>query len=273
MMEWHRIMQKVLDTGEKRQDRTGVGTLSLFGESLRFTNVGENFPAVTTKKLAFKQVCAELACFIRGYDNLEDFHDMGCKIWDANANAPYWKQKARFEGDLGRIYGVNWRGFRGHNSVEVDQLSKLVADLRRDPYSRRHLVTAWQPAELDEMCLPPCHVMFQASMREGGLDLAVVMRSVDLFLGLPFDIASYAVLQCLLAKELGVKARDLTMFLGDAHIYLNHLEAVEQVLARDSRPLPGLWLDPDCTLLTFKPENAGLVSYRPHPPVAAEMNV
>ena len=174
MRAWKEIMQKVLRHGFRRPDRTGVGTLALFGEQLMFDNRDE-FPAVTTKKLAFGQMAAELACFLHGYDNLKDFHGMGCTIWDGNGSADYWLPKARSKGDLGRIYGVQWRNWRSvlcHESglelVQVDQLETLVEGLRHDPFGRRHVVTALNPGEQGQMCLPPCHVLFQAFVTPGG---------------------------------------------------------------------------------------------------------
>jgi len=454
MKQWHDILAKALNFGETRQDRTGVGTRSLFGEMLTFQNIAAYFPAVTTKKLAFKQVCAELACFIRGYDNLKQFHEMGCTIWDANGNADYWKPKARCEGDLGRIYGTRWRAWRisdfreqptpklrpgipatvlgiangkgsyrgdplkrvwnnmlqrcynpntkkypryggrgvfvvnewlefrafseavkmlpgwdeafGNRRLQLDkdqlgdgfcygpstcswvtaednnpkprilytvekagnqfsftnayqfclehsvdpsnfsrllnkgkyrksangfrlisakslgptkpryrdQLAELVAGLKADPFSRRHVVSIWNPPEDTEAVLPPCHTMFQASVRANGvLDLCVNMRSVDLFLGLPFDVASYAVLQHLLAKEVHLVPGNLVFFLGDAHIYNNHLDAVQTVLGRMPRSLPILNLADDTGLFSFRPEQATLHGYTSDGAVSAEMNV
>jgi thymidylate synthase len=455
MEQWRRILEKTMQFGELRQDRTGVGTYALFGEQLVFDN-HTTFPAVTLKKLGFEQVKAELACFLQGYDNLEDFHKMGCTIWDGNGNSPYWLPFARFEGDLGRIYGNMWRkwpvpqvreqprpklregialtflniangsgsashplgktwqgmmarcynlnsrnysyyGARGvfvHNrwlefeafaedavklpgwseailaadshayqldkdtrgdgfrygpehcawvsaednhpkkdctkyTVEredgevfsftnphqfcaeqaidgknfcdlwtgrknaksrygfklldvqtikhaqyVDQLVNLVEGLSKEPHGRRHIVTAWNPGELSQMCLPPCHMFFQAFIGDNQrLDLAVYMRSVDLFLGLPFDIASYALLQRLLAQSLGLNSGFLTFFLGDTHIYLNHQDQVREVLEREEIKGPKLELDAAATIFNFKPEQAKLVNYISHAAVSAPLNV
>lgn len=280
MRAWKEIMNKVLRHGFRRPDRTGVGTLALFGEQLIFDNRDE-FPAVTTKKLAFGQMAAELACFLRGYDNLSQFRSMGCTIWDGNGSADYWLPKARSEGDLGRIYGVQWRDWRsvlchdsGFELVRVDQLKELVDGIRRDPYGRRHVVTALNPGEMGQMCLPPCHVLFQAFVTPSNeLWLRVDMRSVDLFLGLPFDIASYALLQRLLAKELGLDSGFLCFQLGDAHIYLNHVEQVQLVLGREEMEPPQLWLSPAASLFDFHPSQAQLVKYTNHGTVAAPLNV
>ena len=266
MYAWHSILKTVLLYGSRRADRTGVGTLSCFGLSAEFENTEKSFPAVTTKKLAFKQMAAELACFIQGSDNLEDFHKMGCTIWDGNGNSDYWKPRARFEGDLGRIYGAQWRNFGG-----ADQLTDLVKGLKKDPYSRRHLVTAWNPGELDKMCLPPCHCFFQCYVDGKYLDLQVYMRSVDLVLGLPFDIASYALLQHLIAAETGYVSRRLLFSFGDAHIYRNHIKAAETILTRQPKLPPELVLSGK--LFTFRPEEASLKHYDPWPAVKAELNV
>lgn len=276
MQEWHRIMSKVLTHGTLRNDRTGVGTMALFGEQLVFDN-RDTFPAVTTKRLAFGQVCAELACFLLGCESLQEFHSMGCTIWDGNGEADYWTHRRRWQGDLGRIYGVQWRDWhsvgRFGELVHVDQLKNLVEGIIREPHGRRHIVTALNPGEFDQMCLPPCHVFFQAYVVEGRIDLRVDMRSVDLFLGLPFDVASYAVLQRLLARECGLSSGYLIFQLGDAHIYLNHLEQVRVVLARVPHDAPRLILAPQATLFSFLPEHATLDNYAPHPAVSAALNV
>lgn len=276
MEQWRRILEKVSRHGELRNDRTGVGTLALFGEQLVFDN-RTTFPAVTLKKLGFDQVKAELACFLRGYDNLEDFHKMGCTIWDGNGTSDYWKPFARFEGDLGRIYGVQWRFWRSAGSAgysETDQLKNLVDSMRKEPHGRRHMVTAWNPGELSNMCLPPCHLFFQAFVsKHNQVDLVVYMRSVDLFLGLPFDVASYALLQRLLAKELELDSGILTFFLGDAHIYLNHRAQVAEVLQRAEKELPTLVLAADASLFEFHPSQALLQGYEPHAFIKAPLNV
>jgi thymidylate synthase len=277
MQEWHRILSKTMSHGTIRNDRTGVGTYALFAEKLVFDN-SFLFPAVTTKQLGMGQVCAELACFLRGYDNLHEFHSLGCKIWDGNGSADYWLPRARVAGDLGRIYGVQWRDWRSvglsNEIVHTDQLQQLVEGMHKEPHGRRHVVTAFNPGELSQMCLPPCHVLFQAFVtHDYKVDLLVFMRSVDLFLGLPFDIASYAILQRLLAKELGLPSGFLTFFTGDTHIYLNHQDAVHEVLSREVRSEPTMSLHPDAGLFNFLPEHAALQGYNPHPAIAAPLNV
>ncbi len=275
MRQWLELLNSVMVTGERRSDRTGIGTLSVFGRSLTFNNWdGDAFPAVTTKKLIFEQVAAELACFIRGFDTLDQFHSMGCKIWDANAEAR--------GGQLGPIYGAQWRRWKRFIyegggeytlSEEVDQLAQLVRGLQFSPHSRRHVVSAWNVGELDDMCLPPCHTFFQAYVGENGLSLSVYMRSVDLFLGLPFDVASYALLQRLIAREVGLRSHNLTFFLGDAHIYTNHFEQVKTVLSRKPQePKPKLWLRDGVGLFDFKPDDVKLEGYSPWPAVPAPLN-
>lgn len=278
MEAYLRIMRDVLERGDPRQDRTGVGTVALLGTQLRH-DLRSGFPAVTTKALGFAQVKAELACFLRGYDRLAQFHGMGCKIWDANAHAPYWKPRARFPGDLGRVYGVQWRRWRKANGLsgletEVDQLREAVRLLREDPANRRICVSAWNPGELDEMCLPPCHLYFQFFVGGGRhLDTFVVMRSVDTFIGMPFDVASYALLAHIVAQEAGLEPRELVMNFADTHVYRNHFEQCREQLARDPMPLPRLRLDASAGIDTFLPAMAELVGYKHHPAIRGEMNV
>lgn len=285
MQEWHRILRKVLTHGTPRPDRTGTGTISLFGEQLVFDNRVE-FPAVTTKKLAFKTMAAELACFLQGTADIRDFHDMNCHIWDGNMSMESWQNSPYRNGgsDLGRIYGVQWRKWRSpvtrlelHNTplgvTFTDQIAGLVQDLKTDPHSRRHLVTAYNPGEVRMGCLPPCHVMFQCYVSEGRLDLRVDMRSVDLFLGLPFDVASYAMLQRLLAQQCDFEPGFLTFQLGDTHIYMNHIEAVHTVLARAPFTPPRLALSELATVDNFHPDMAELVNYQHHGAVFGALNV
>ncbi len=292
MRQWLDTMERVVLGGVRRPDRTGHGTWALFGMQLVF-DLQEGFPAVTAKKLQFAQVAAELAAFIRGYSTLDEFHSVGCKIWDANGNADYWGAKGYAPGWLGRIYGVQWRQWRtaepeymtpGNKSFvasETDQLRLLVDGLKQDPYSRRHIVSAWNPGELDQMCLPPCHVLFQCFVRPAPnplldmdlLDLRVDMRSVDLFVGLPFDVASFALLQHLLANEVGMAPGKLVFQLGDAHVYCNHLDQVMTVLRREPLESPTLVLDPATSLFNFHPDHAELAGYQHHGVVSAPMNV
>lgn len=276
MRQWLELLQSVMVCGERREDRTGVGTLSVFGRSLAFTNwEGEEFPAVTTKRLAFPQVAAELSCFLKGFTTLEQFQAEGCHIWNDNAAAN--------AGKLGPIYGAQWRGWKRYHPVgtgdfhvlrePADQLRTLVDGLKANPHGRRHLVSAWNVGELGEMCLPPCHVLWQAYVGENGLSLSVYMRSVDLFLGLPFDVASFALLQRLLAREVGRRSDRLVFFLGDAHVYANHFEQVKTVLSRKpTQKRPKLELRDGASLFSFNPGDARLADYEPWPAVPAPLN-
>ena len=278
MRQWHALMRKVLERGSLREGKKGVGSWALFAEMIKVPNGGV-FPAVTTKRLAFKQVTAEMACFIRGDHSLEAFHAAGCTVWDGNGLDPCWIESdgPAFGGDLGRIYGVQWRDWRsgtpGGYVRQTDQLAQLIDNIKANPTSRRHVVTAWNPGELDRMCLPPCPILFQVFCCGDQLDMAVYQRSCDIFLGLPFDLAGYGLLQRLIARKVGLRARELTFFLGDAHIYLNHFEQVQTVLARKPMARPQLFLDPAAELFDFSPAQAMLVDYASHPAVAAPLNV
>lgn len=259
MKQYQDLLESVYYAGEQRMDRTGVGTLSSFDQTLKIYN-GAEFPAVTLKKLAFKQVCSELACFIRGYTLVDDFHRMGCTIWDANAAG---------RSDLGPIYGAQWRNWNG-----IDQLKNLVNSLQFDPTGRRHIVSAWNVGQLSEMSLPPCPIMFQCYVREKrALDMTVYQRSADLFLGLPFDIASYAILQRLLAIETGLQPGWLNFHIGDAHIYNNHKQQVSTLLDREPISPPLIQFHPEVSLFDFTPEQAWLINYRHHGIVNGVLNV
>lgn len=274
MRAWQRLLETVSDLGELRGDRTGVGTQSIFGLSAEFVNTPESFPAVTTKRLAVKQCFAEMALFIQGKHTLADFHALGCTIWDGNGTSPNWQPYV--DGDLGRIYGVQWRDWRHGipgGQVAIDQLYQFVERLKRDPNSRRHIMTTWNPGELAHMCLPPCHIMLQAYVSGEHLDFLVYMRSVDLVLGLPFDVAGYALLQHLVAKEVNLEPRRLLFNFGDAHIYRNHSEAVATILVRTPKAPPRLILAPEARLFDFHPDMATLEGYDPHEAVKAELNV
>lgn len=269
MIGYQALVRSILVHGERRHDRTGVGTLARFGELLRF-DLRRGFPAVTCKRLAFSQVAAELAAFLRGTETLAGFHDVGCRIWDANTAAPYWKDKTR----VGRIYGVQWRRWRRPDGGEVDQLGDAVHTLSTNHTSRRIFVSAWNPGELDDMCLPPCHVSFQFyASNDGCLDCAVVMRSVDTFLGMPFDIASYALLTHIVGMQVRLQPRMLSMFFGDTHIYKNHVPQCETLLGRAPLPLPVLKLQYGTTVDNFLPGMAELVGYQHHGALPGEMNV
>jgi len=307
MKQYQDILRTIMETGQDTENRTGVKTRKLFGCPMRF-NMADGFPATTTKKLAFNTVKGELIGFIRGLDNAADFRELGVKIWDANANENHqWLENPEREGedDLGRIYGVQWRNWRHPDwsgkdkqrgrRVWTDQLSNVVEGIKTtvmdpsDSISRRLIVTAWNPAEIDQMALPPCHMFFQYNVRttqknphsKPFLDLLMYQRSCDMFLGVPFNIASYALLLKMTAQVTGTVAGELIHVLGDAHIYHNHFDQVEEVLSREPLPLPKLWLNPnvvptldfDCDLERFDPSYIKLVDYDHHGTIKAEMAV
>lgn len=268
------LVQQVLRYGVMREDRTGVGTIAVFGTQTTF-DLRQGFPATTTKRLAFKQVIGELLCFIHGRHMLSDFHEMDVHIWDANGNADYWNPS--LQGSLGRIYGVNWRDWQSvtdtGDAKSTDQLVNLINNLKKDPNSRRHMVINYNPGELDQVCLPACHVLFQCFVEQGFLDLRFDMRSLDLFLGAPFDIASYATLQTLLAREAGLVPRYLVMQTGDTHIYANHVQAVKEMLSRTPRKLPMLAITPGKSIFELSLDDFALLDYNPHDAIKAPMAV
>lgn len=304
MKQYHNTLQLILDTGEVRKDRTGTGTIGLFGLQQRY-DLKQGFPAVTTKKLAWKSVVSELLWFIEGSGDerrlreiLHGDRDTDKKtIWTDNANADYWKKKARFDGDLGRVYGVQWRQWRttkeiragsfkdnfgnyysiqgGAQEVKFDQLSALIEGLRRDPHGRRHILSAWNPGELESMALPPCHVLSQFYVdADNNLSCQMYQRSCDMFLGVPFNIASYSLLTHMIAQVCGFGVGEFVHVLGDAHIYLNHVEQVKEQLAREPYPLPQLWLNPEIkTITNFTMADIDLINYQHHDPIQAAMAV
>jgi thymidylate synthase len=281
MQQYHTLLQKILDRGVDSPDRTGTGTRSLFGEQLRF-DLKQGFPAITTKKLAWKSMVAELLWFIEGSSDERRLaeiqygtRDVDKKtIWTANANADYWKPNARYESDLGRVYGVQWRTWRKVDGWKtVDQLKNLVDGLKNDPNGRRHIISAWNPGELSEMALPPCHMMAQFYIRNNKLSCQMYQRSCDAFLGLPFNIASYALLTHLIAKTIGAEVNELIITLGDVHIYNNHFDAVQTQLARTSFTLPTLDISNNVDIWTAKLHDCTLVDYQCHPTIQADMAV
>lgn len=303
MKQYHDLLQNILENGQIRDDRTGIGTRSLFGQQLRF-DLGAGFPAITTKKLAWRALVGELLWFIEGSGDerrlAEITHgtrDGVVTIWSLNAGAPYWKNKAKFPGDLGRIYGVQWRhwrkliqrqegsftddfanSYRRINTVqikEVDQLAVLVKGLKTDPYSRRHVLSAWNPGEIDDMALPPCHILCQFWVsKDGKLSCHMYQRSVDVFLGLPFNIASYALFTHMLAQVCGYTAGELVISTGDTHIYHTHVPQVEEQLGREPYPLPKLWLNPQIKDITaFNMDDIRLDDYVCHGQIKAPMAV
>jgi thymidylate synthase len=262
-------MKQVLDKGTATEDRTGTGTISYFGMQQRYDLAG-GFPAVTTKKLAWRGVVSELLWFIEGSGDERRLREIlhGSRdsekgtIWTQNAQADYWQPRANYEGDLGRVYGVQWRHWRTTDTQyqrrtvdgisrekvinkEVDQLAELIAGIKRDPHGRRHILTAWNPGELSDMALPPCHCLAQFYVNNGRLSCQMYQRSCDMFLGVPFNIASYSLLTHMIAQVCDLKAGEFVHVLGDAHIYLNHIEQVKEQLSREPLPAPTLWLNPD----------------------------
>ncbi|MEX2145059.1 MAG: thymidylate synthase [Candidatus Spechtbacterales bacterium] len=279
------LLKEVKDKGTDRPDRTGVGTRALFGRTMRF-NMADGFPALTTKKVPFKAVKAELLAFIHGIDSAAGFRELGTTIWDQNANEEEkWlnNPNRRGEDDLGRIYGVQWRSWRDPDGNEIDQLRKVIDGLKTDPFGRRHIVSAWNPGELDKMALPPCHDRFQffvrdnPNAREGKartLDLAMVQRSCDMFLGVPFNIASYSTLLHMVAQVTGYKPGEFVHFLMDTHLYKNHFEQAETQLQREPMPLAKLWLNQDILDIDdFTMDDIELVGYQSHPGIKAPMAV
>lgn len=273
MRQYLEALQYVLDNGVDRSDRTGVGTRGVFGMQQRY-DLSEGFPVVTTKKFAFKSMAAELLWFISGSSDNRELEALGSKIWRANAEAPYWKPKARFEGDLGRVYGVQWRKWRTADGKEVDQLANVIEQIKQNPTDRRLLVSAWNPGELDQMALPPCHILFQFYVADGKLSLQMYQRSCDMFLGVPFNIASYSLLLAMVAQVTGLERGEFIHTLGDAHIYQNHIEQVRQQLARKPKPLPTLWLNPKVkTIDDFTMEDIELHAYESWAAIKAPMAV
>ena len=311
MKQYHEALQTVLRNGTQRSDRTGTGTISVFGMQQRY-NLAEGFPAVTTKRLAWKSVVSELLWFIEGsgdegrlreilYGSREVYTDHGIRkptIWTANATAAYWQPKSRYEGDLGRVYGVQWRRWRSikpreaegtfkdsfgsiyrrvGNNVEVkevDQLQQLIEGIKADPYGRRHILSAWNPGELEAMALPPCHCFAQFYVADGRLSCQMYQRSCDMFLGVPFNIASYSLLTHMIAQVCGLDVGEFVHVLGDAHIYLDHVEQVKEQLTREPLPAPTLWLNPDITDITqFTMTDIRLENYKSHEAIKGKMAV
>ena len=283
-------LQNILENGDDRPDRTGVGTRSIFGLQMRF-DLAEGFPAVTTKKLAWRAVVSELLWFIEGSGDENRLKEIlhgeryseKKTIWSDNATAPYWTKKKlqRHAGDLGRIYGVQWRRWRKPviriNKVVLqnhDQLLELIDGIKSDPYGRRHIITAWNPGELDLMALPPCHMMSQFYVSNGQLSCQMYQRSADMFLGVPFNIASYALFTHMIAQACNLEVGDLIITVGDAHIYNNHFEQVKEQLSRKPLPLPTLQLNPSIeTVTNFDMDDIELVNYEYHDAIKAPMAV
>ncbi len=269
-------LKNIMENGADRDDRTGTGTRALFGLQMRF-DMKDGFPAVTTKKLAFKAVKSELLWILEGSsdDNrLKELNGSEKTIWTANAEADYWTPKASFPGDLGRVYGVQWRKWLKPDGTVVDQVAEVIEQIKNNPNSRRLIVTAWNPGELDQMALPPCHMFFQFFVAEGKLSLLMHQRSCDMFLGVPFNIASYSLLLHMVAQATGLEAHEFVHSLGDAHIYKNHFDAVKEQLTRSPFPSPTLWLNPEVKDIdSFTMDDIKLENYESHPSIKADMAV
>ncbi len=264
MRQYLELLDDVLANGTRKGDRTGTGTLSVFGRQLRF-DLTEGFPAVTTKKLHLKSVVGELIWFLQGSTNVRWLQEHGISIWDEWADA---------DGELGPVYGHQWRSWPAPDGRHIDQIAKVLDSIRTNPDSRRHVVSAWNVAEVDDMALPPCHTMFQFYVADGRLSCQLYQRSADLFLGVPFNIASYALLTHMVAQVCGLEPGDFVHTFGDAHLYLNHVEQATLQLGREPRPLPVLRLNPERKELTeFEIGDVELVGYDPHPGIKAPIAV
>ncbi|HEU5270272.1 MAG TPA: thymidylate synthase [Jatrophihabitans sp.] len=264
MQQYLDLLELVLKRGTRKDDRTGTGTLSIFGHQMRF-DLQAGFPAVTTKKLHLKSVIGELIWFLRGSTNVRWLQERGITIWDE------WADE---NGELGPVYGSQWRSWPTPDGGHVDQIARVVSSIRTNPDSRRHIVSAWNVAEVDRMALPPCHTLFQFYVAEGRLSCQLYQRSADIFLGVPFNIASYALLTHMVAQVTGLDVGEFVHTFGDAHLYLNHVEQAELQLSRTPRPLPRLRLNPDRTELTeFEISDVELLGYDPHPAIKAPIAV
>jgi len=258
------LLQHILDHGTAKGDRTGTGTLSVFGYQMRF-DLSQGFPLLTTKKLHLRSIIHELLWFLAGDTNVRYLHEHGVTIWDEWADA---------EGELGPVYGAQWRSWPSPEGGTIDQIAKLIAGIRANPDSRRHIVSAWNVAEIDRMALPPCHALFQFWVGEGRLSCQLYQRSADVFLGVPFNIASYALLTHLVAQVTGLRPGEFVHTFGDAHLYLNHVEQAELQLTRQPYPLPELRLNNARTELTgFEIDDIELVGYQSHPAIRAPIAV
>ncbi|MDH5490574.1 MAG: thymidylate synthase [Myxococcales bacterium] len=274
------LLRRILEEGRPREDRTGTGTLSLFGEQLR-VDLRDHFPLLTTKKVHLKSILHELLWFLRGETHVGSLQAAGVSIWDEWATAEQTARFGRQAGDLGPVYGHQWRNFGatrledgGYAADGIDQLARLVEELRRAPESRRLLVTGWNPREADQVALPPCHTLFQLYVSEGELSLQLYQRSADIFLGVPFNIASYALLTRMLAQICDLRAGDFIHTFGDVHLYQNHREQAQLQLGRAPRELPRMHLNPDVKdLFAFRYEDFRLEGYEPHPRISAPVAV
>ena len=264
MKQYLDLMKDILENGTKKTDRTGTGTISVFGRQLRF-DLSKGFPLVTTKKLHLRSIIHELLWFLKGDTNIKYLKDNGVTIWDE------WADE---NGDLGPVYGYQWRSWPAPNGEKIDQISKLIDQIKHKPDSRRHIVSAWNPAEVDSMALPPCHAMFQFYVADGKLSCQLYQRSCDTFLGLPFNIASYALLTHMVAQQCDLEAGDFVWTGGDVHLYLNHIEQVNLQLTREPYPLPSLHIKrkPE-SIFDYRFEDFEILNYQSHPSIKAPIAV
>ena len=257
-------MRTILDEGHYKADRTGTGTYSIFGYQMRF-DLQQGFPLLTTKKLHLRSIIYELLWFLRGDTNIQYLHDHNVTIWDE------WADE---NGDLGPVYGKQWRSWETPDGRTIDQITSLIEQIKRNPDSRRLMVSAWNPADVDQMALPPCHTMFQFYVSNGELSCQLYQRSADVFLGVPFNIASYALLTMMVAQVCGLKAKDFVHTFGDAHIYSNHVEQAKLQLSREPRALPQMRINPSVkSIFDFQYEDFALENYNPHPHIKADVAV
>ncbi len=264
MKQYQDLLRLILERGNRRGDRTGTGTLSWFGHQMRF-DLAQGFPCVTTKRLRLRSIIHELLWFLRGETNIRALNENDVHIWDPWADA---------KGDLGPVYGAQWRSWPASDGRTIDQMARVVQQIRSHPESRRLVVSAWNVGDLEKMALPPCHLLFQFYVADGRLSCQLYQRSADVFLGLPFNIASYALLTLMVAQVTGLGPGHLVHTLGDAHLYLNHLDQARLVLEREPRPLPALRLNPEvASLFDFRYEDISLDNYDPHPAIKAPIAV
>ena len=264
MKQYHELMQRILDEGVQKGDRTGTGTKSVFGHQMRF-DLSEGFPVVTTKKLHLRSIIHELLWFLKGDSNIQYLKDNGVSIWDE------WADE---NGELGPVYGVQWRSWPTQSGETIDQISQLIHDIKNNPNSRRLIVNAWNVAEVPNMALPPCHAFFQFYVANGKLSCQLYQRSADVFLGVPFNIASYALLTMIVAQVCDLEPGDFVHTLGDAHLYSNHMEQAELQLSRDFRPLPTMKINPEIKDISgFRYEDFTLENYDPHPHIKGAVAV
>ena len=263
MQNYLQLLKKVLETGMDRQDRTGTGTKSIFGYQMSF-DLTNGFPLLTTKKIHFRSIVYELLWFLKGDTHIQYLKDNNIHIWDE------WADE---KGNLGRIYGAQWRAWQKPNGETLDQISKVIENIKKNPYSRRHIVVAFNPGELDQMVLPPCHAFFQFYVAKGTLSCQLYQRSADLFLGVPFNIASYSLLTMMMAQVCNLKPGFFIHTFGDVHLYLNHIEQAKEQLSRTPRALPVMKIQPTPDLFDYQYENFELVNYHPHPTIKADIAI